>query len=63
MNTIIWDGKELEQMIVDSLPENDEDQYTQDQIAMRERIEETVTTSLIPELDEDTYIDQQRGLM
>jgi len=63
MNTIIWDGKELEQMIVDSLPENDEDQYTQDQIAMRERIEETATTLLIPELDEDTYIDQQRGLM
>lgn len=57
-NTIIWDGKELEQMIVDSLPENDDDQT-----ALQESILETAPKSSIPEMDEDTYLDQARGFM
>lgn len=63
MNTIVWDGKQLEQMIADSLPENDDDQHVQEQLAMRERLQETIKVSTIPELDEDTYLDQTRGFM
>jgi len=63
MNTIIWDGKTLEQMISDSLPENDDDKQMQDQIALQQAVIETTPKSSLPELDEDTYLDQTRGFM